>query len=97
MVPLSVLFSGLVTQFVPGRVGLVLNLVALFVNGLGVDFVLTPSTAYIVDILHQRSAEATAASMCVAARRPYVRVLTGCAGVSAGSSSRSSWPSSCPR
>ncbi|GJE88175.1 MFS general substrate transporter [Phanerochaete sordida] len=64
MVPCSVLFSGLVTQFVPGRLGLVLNLGALFVNGLGVDFVLTPSTAYIVDILHQRSAEATAASMC---------------------------------
>jgi hypothetical protein len=36
LVPLSVLFSGLITQFVGGPVGLVLNLICLFVNGIGV-------------------------------------------------------------
>jgi hypothetical protein len=36
LVPLSILGSGLLTQFVEGRIGLVLNLVCLFVNGLGV-------------------------------------------------------------
>ena len=30
-----------------------------------VDFVLSPAAAYIVDILHSRSAEASAATMCV--------------------------------
>ena len=36
LVPLSVLFSGLLTQFVPHKWGLIANLVCLFVNGLGV-------------------------------------------------------------
>lgn len=35
-VPLSILFSGLLTQFVPGTLGLTLNLLCLFINGLGV-------------------------------------------------------------
>ncbi|KAI0648497.1 MFS general substrate transporter [Trametes meyenii] len=61
-VPLSVLLSGLTTQFVPGTPGIVLNLVWLFMNGIGVDFVLSPSSAYYVDILHSRSAETMAAS-----------------------------------
>ena len=37
-VPLSMLFSGLLTEYVPGTLGLVLNLVCLFANGLGVIF-----------------------------------------------------------
>ncbi|KAI0781543.1 MFS general substrate transporter [Trametes elegans] len=61
-VPLSVLLSGLTTQFVPGTPGIVLNLVWLFMNGIGVDVVLSPSSAYYVDILHARSAETMAAS-----------------------------------
>ncbi|KAH9483455.1 Itaconate transport protein [Psilocybe cubensis] len=60
-VPLSVLMSGLLTTYVPGKLGLALNLVCLFINGLGVDFVLSPSAAYIVDLMHSRSAEAMAA------------------------------------
>ena len=36
MVPCSILFSGLVTQYIKGNVGLVLNLILLFLNGLGV-------------------------------------------------------------
>ena len=36
MAPCSILLSGLVTQYVRGTPGLVLNLVLLFVNGLGV-------------------------------------------------------------
>lgn len=35
-VPLSVLLSGLTTQFVPGTLGIVLNLVWLFMNSIGV-------------------------------------------------------------
>jgi hypothetical protein len=37
LVPLSVLCSGLLTQFVDGKIGLFLNLVCLLVNGLGVS------------------------------------------------------------
>lgn len=35
-VPFSILCSGLLTQFVEGKVGLVLNLICLFLNGFGV-------------------------------------------------------------
>jgi hypothetical protein len=42
--------------------GLAANLVCLFFNGLGVDFVLSPSAAYAVDILRDRSAESMAAN-----------------------------------
>ena len=37
-VPLSMLIYGLLTEYVPGPLGLVLNLVCLFANGLGVGF-----------------------------------------------------------
>ncbi|CAA7262068.1 unnamed protein product [Cyclocybe aegerita] len=62
LVPLSVLFSGLLTEYIHGRVGLMLNLICLFMNGIGVDFVLSPSAAYVVDVMHSRSAEAMAAN-----------------------------------
>jgi len=45
-----------------GKVGLALNLICLFLNGLGVDFVLTPSASYAVDVVHSRSAESMAAN-----------------------------------
>ncbi|KIM49869.1 hypothetical protein M413DRAFT_117879 [Hebeloma cylindrosporum] len=62
MVPLSALGCGFLTTYVPGKIGLALNLVCLFVNGLGVDFVLSPSAAYFVDLMHSRSAESMAAN-----------------------------------
>ncbi|KAK0435267.1 MFS general substrate transporter [Armillaria borealis] len=61
-VPLSVLGSGLLTEYVPGKVGLIGNFVCLFLNGFGVDLVLSPSSAYGVDIMHSRSAESMAAN-----------------------------------
>ncbi|KAJ7509483.1 MFS general substrate transporter [Mycena galericulata] len=61
LVPLSILASGVVTTFIPGRLGLILNLICFFVNGLGVDTVLGPNAAYCVDILHSHSAEVMAA------------------------------------
>jgi hypothetical protein len=65
MVPLSVGASGLITTYVGGPIGLSLNLLCLFVNGMGVDFVLSPIASYNVDIMHSRSAEATAASAAI--------------------------------
>ncbi|KAF8638900.1 hypothetical protein AX17_001951 [Amanita inopinata Kibby_2008] len=62
LVPLSLLLSGLITRYVGGPIGLTLNLICLFLNGIGVDIVLSPSAAYNVDILHHRSAEAMAAN-----------------------------------
>ncbi|PBK92229.1 MFS general substrate transporter [Armillaria gallica] len=62
-VPLSVLLSGLITQYVDGTLGLVLNLLCFFVNGVGVDMGLTPVSAYAVDVMHSRSAEIMAASI----------------------------------
>lgn len=41
LVPLSVLAFGLTTQFVPGPLGLVINLLCLFVNGVGVRLFLS--------------------------------------------------------
>ncbi|KAK7679623.1 hypothetical protein QCA50_017334 [Cerrena zonata] len=61
--PLSVLLFGLVTHYVGGTVGLTLDLVLLFINGLGVDLILAPISAYNVDVLHSRSAEVMAAMM----------------------------------
>jgi len=60
LVPFFMLISGLLTEYVPGTLGLVLNLVCLFVNGLGIDSVLIPSAAYVVDLMHSRSSEALA-------------------------------------
>jgi len=65
MVPLTVLLSGIFITYVDGMPGLVLNLICLFVNGLGVDFILSPAAAYGVDILHSRSAEVSAATMAL--------------------------------
>ncbi|KAI0085893.1 major facilitator superfamily domain-containing protein [Irpex rosettiformis] len=62
-VPCSILFEGIILHFVDGNVGLVLICICFFFNGLGVDFVLSPLSAYNVDILHDRSAEVIAASM----------------------------------
>ncbi|KAI0746709.1 MFS general substrate transporter [Daedaleopsis nitida] len=62
MVPMSVLLSGLTIKYVPGLPGIILNLMWLFMNGVGVDIVLTPASAYYVDILHSKSAEIMAAS-----------------------------------
>ncbi|KAI0933391.1 hypothetical protein AcV5_005547 [Taiwanofungus camphoratus] len=42
LVPFSILLSGLTTQFIEGRLGIVLNLFCLFMNGIGVDLVLSP-------------------------------------------------------
>ncbi|CDO72082.1 hypothetical protein BN946_scf184962.g25 [Trametes cinnabarina] len=65
LVPLSTLLSGLATQFVPGMIGIVINVICLFVNGVAVDIMLTPPSSYYVDILHSRSAEVWAASSAV--------------------------------
>ncbi|KAJ7690704.1 major facilitator superfamily domain-containing protein [Mycena rosella] len=65
LVPLSVVLCGLITHFVAGPLGLFLNLVCFFFNGLGVDLVLSPSSAYIVDVMHSRSAETMAASVAL--------------------------------
>ncbi|OJA13086.1 hypothetical protein AZE42_09239 [Rhizopogon vesiculosus] len=46
MVPLSIVTSGLVTTYVGGLVGLSLNLLCLFINGMGVDFVVAPVASY---------------------------------------------------
>jgi len=62
LVPVSVLCSGLITHYIEGRLGLGLNLICLFFNGLGVDFVLSPSSSYAVDVMHARSAESMAAN-----------------------------------
>ncbi len=64
-VPLSILLSGLITQYIPGPLGLTLNLMCFLMNGLGVDLVLTPLCAYVVDIMRERSAEVLAVTMYV--------------------------------
>ncbi|KAJ6593590.1 MFS general substrate transporter [Mycena capillaripes] len=63
LVPLSIVLCGLITHFIPGPLGLSLNLFCFFLNGLGVDLVLSPSSAYTVDVMHSRSAQMMAASV----------------------------------
>ncbi|KAF8061834.1 major facilitator superfamily domain-containing protein [Lyophyllum atratum] len=91
LVPFTVLCSGLLTQFVPGKVGLVLNLLCLFLNGIAIDVVLSPSGAYAVDIFRDRSAEAIAANVsfrgfalaiCISGLLPLIEVI-GVAGTNA--------------
>ncbi|KAG1862700.1 major facilitator superfamily domain-containing protein [Suillus subluteus] len=65
MIPLSIGASGLITTYVGGPVGLWLNLLCLYTNGMGVDFVFNPIGSYNVDVAHSRSAEATAASAAI--------------------------------
>ncbi|RDB19431.1 putative drug/proton antiporter YHK8 [Hypsizygus marmoreus] len=62
LVPISVLSFGILNKFLPNTVGLVLTLVCLFVNGAGVQMVLGPTAAYLIDIMPSRSAETVAAS-----------------------------------
>lgn len=75
-VPLSVLFSGLITKYIGGPLGLVLNLLCFFMNGIGVDMCLAPLSAYTVDILHDRSAEVLAAGMYVFSSSQLLQGLT---------------------
>ncbi|KAG2148788.1 major facilitator superfamily domain-containing protein [Suillus clintonianus] len=65
MVPLSIAVSGLVTTYVGGPIGLWLNLLCLYINGMGVNFVMNPIGSYNVDVVHSRSAEITAANVGV--------------------------------
>jgi MFS family permease len=74
MVPLSIGASGLITTYVEGPIGLALNLLCLFTNGMGVDFVMNPIGSYNVDVVHSRSAEVTAAYM--ASRSLLISVAT---------------------
>ncbi|PIL33166.1 MFS general substrate transporter [Ganoderma sinense ZZ0214-1] len=62
LVPVSVVAEGLTIRYVPGVTGIILVVFWLFVNGIGLLVVLTPSASYFVDILHDRSAESMAAS-----------------------------------
>ncbi|KAI9459014.1 major facilitator superfamily domain-containing protein [Boletus coccyginus] len=61
LIPVSVTLAGFVTAYVDGTVGLVISLACLFTNGIGVNMVLTPIGAYIVDVMPDRSAELMAA------------------------------------
>ncbi|THV06858.1 MFS general substrate transporter [Dendrothele bispora CBS 962.96] len=61
-VPVSVIGVGVGATWASGIGGFILCLVSLFLNGIGVDLVLSPMSAYIVDILHSRSAESMAAN-----------------------------------
>ncbi|KAF5330124.1 hypothetical protein D9611_010546 [Ephemerocybe angulata] len=62
-VPTFIWASGFITSFVKdNRVGLSLNVLCIFLNGMAIDFVFTPSGSYIVDTMHSRSAESMAAN-----------------------------------
>ncbi|KAI5890976.1 MFS general substrate transporter [Schizophyllum commune H4-8] len=62
LIPLTLIAFGLTTHFVPGPLGLTLNLVWFFLNGIGVDATLAPIGSYCVDIMHEHSAEAVSAN-----------------------------------
>ncbi|KAG1890702.1 major facilitator superfamily domain-containing protein [Suillus fuscotomentosus] len=74
IVPLSIGASGLITTYIGGPIGLGLNILCLYANGVGVDLVLNPINTYNVDVMHSRSAEATAA--CMASRSLIMSAAT---------------------
>ncbi|EPQ58664.1 MFS general substrate transporter [Gloeophyllum trabeum ATCC 11539] len=76
LAPLSIIVSGLITENIPGLPGIILNLFCLFINGVGIDTVFSPCSAYFVDLLHSRSAEVMAASMGV--RAAVLAVASAC-------------------
>ncbi|TCD62515.1 hypothetical protein EIP91_006789 [Steccherinum ochraceum] len=63
LIPGSLVIAGYTTTYVDGWPGLAINLSCLFMNGFGVDTMFTALSAYNVDILHDRSAEISAAAM----------------------------------
>ena len=50
LVPLSVLISALLTEYVPGTLGLTLNLICLFLSGFGVFFQFPPVSLFFFDL-----------------------------------------------
>lgn len=60
--PAALICSGLTITYVPGRIGLIINLVCLFLAGFGLDTILAPSFTYLVDLFRYRGAEAMAFS-----------------------------------
>ncbi|EIW85698.1 MFS general substrate transporter [Coniophora puteana RWD-64-598 SS2] len=62
LVPVSVVLAGFASAFIDNRpLGIFVSLVALLMNGLGVVAVMAVLQAYIVDVLHSQSAEASSA------------------------------------
>ena len=47
-VPLSVLISALLTEYVPGTFGLMLNLICLFISGFGVNFLIASVSLFVL-------------------------------------------------
>ncbi|KIJ29148.1 hypothetical protein M422DRAFT_784388 [Sphaerobolus stellatus SS14] len=62
LIPIPLLIFGITTAFIPGKIGLIINLICLFFHGMGTDTVLAPSNTYLVDVLPSRGAEAMAVS-----------------------------------
>ncbi|KIK58836.1 hypothetical protein GYMLUDRAFT_45130 [Collybiopsis luxurians FD-317 M1] len=61
LVPLSVLGLGIATAYLDGILGLSLTYLCLFVNGVGVTLVLSPSAAYIADVMDSNNGKGVAA------------------------------------
>jgi MFS family permease len=62
LVPLPILFFGLINKFVDGPLGLFMCLICVFFNGLGIEMAFGPCSTYLVDVMHSRSAESLAAN-----------------------------------
>ncbi|KAI0694205.1 major facilitator superfamily domain-containing protein [Cytidiella melzeri] len=75
LAPFSILVSGMATQFLNGNLSIIINFVCFVFNGIGVSVVFNPANAYLVDILHHRSAEVTSANMAM--RCVIVALLVG--------------------
>ncbi|KIM49868.1 hypothetical protein M413DRAFT_117885 [Hebeloma cylindrosporum] len=62
LVPIPLVGFGVINQYIDGRAGLIGCLVCLFFNGLGVEMAFGPCAAYLVDVMHSKSAESLAAN-----------------------------------
>ncbi|KAF9481301.1 MFS general substrate transporter [Pholiota conissans] len=60
--PIPLVMFGVVNKYVDGTPGLVLCLICLFAHGLGIEMAFGPCAAYLIDVMHSRSAESLGAN-----------------------------------
>ncbi|KAF4618476.1 hypothetical protein D9613_010062 [Agrocybe pediades] len=61
IIPSTLVLFGSANQFIDEKLGLCICLICLYFNGIGVEMAFGPCAAYLVDVMHSRSAEALAA------------------------------------
>ncbi|KAF8521417.1 major facilitator superfamily domain-containing protein [Hysterangium stoloniferum] len=57
LVPCALIVFAISVTFISGKIGLTICLICLFINGMGVDMIIAPSSTYLVDLFRSQGAE----------------------------------------